>query len=142
MAVVVSSLNGSVRYGRKQQEDKDRLDEIFRTVDRLRWDADNCARLRKEVIPDAPASCLCVIHEDHKKASIISPSGWIEYRFDQTAHTLSRTVPDPSGQRGEPQILLDGVTDFFVAYFPESPSILYRIELKNKSQVRGYLMIR
>ena len=37
-------------------------------------------------------------------------------------------------------LILDKVTDFYLKFFPESKSILYRIELGNE-QIRGYVFL-
>ncbi len=60
----------------------------------------------------------------------------VEYRWFAADRILKRKTG-----RGTFQPLLTGVHDFFVAYFPESRSILYRIELPRKQQIRGYLFL-
>lgn len=37
--------------------------------------------------------------------------------------------------------LVKNVTDFYVSFFPEANSVLYRIEINNKEQVRGYILL-
>lgn len=38
----------------------------------------------------------------------------------------------------DPETLLEGVTDFYIIYYPEAASVLYMIELDSKWQLRGY----
>lgn len=60
----------------------------------------------------------------------------VEYRWDGKAKTLKRR-----SDSGGFQPLLEDVSDFYVAYFAESQSVLYRIEIDQKEQVRGYLFL-
>ncbi len=60
----------------------------------------------------------------------------VEYRYFSQAGELKRKV-----DRGGFQPLLTGASDFYVHYFPETHSILYRIELNKKEQIRGYLFL-
>jgi len=39
------------------------------------------------------------------------------------------------------QPMIDNVTDFYLKYFPESKSLLYRIEVGHKEQIRGYIFL-
>ena len=43
--------------------------------------------------------------------------------------------------RGYFQPLIERVTDFYITYFPDANSVLYRIEVNNKEQVRGYIFL-
>jgi len=125
MAVVISTS--------RTKQDRKQCEQVFLALDRISFDVSNCKLARK-------SNPIPVLHDsDFKGAKFISPWGWIAYRFDQTAGTLKRIVPDPNG---EPQTILDGVANFFITYFPESESVLYRIELNDASQVRGYLFVR
>ncbi len=60
----------------------------------------------------------------------------IEYKYFPKQKILKKKVDS-----GHFQPLLDNVTDFFVAFFKDSNSILYRIEIGNKEQVRGYIFL-
>lgn len=44
--------------------------------------------------------------------------------------------------RGYFQPLLENVTDFFIKFYPDSHSILYRIEVEGKEQIRGYIFLQ
>ena len=39
------------------------------------------------------------------------------------------------------QPLVENVTDFYIKYFPDSYSILYRLEVNRKEQIRGYIFL-
>lgn len=43
--------------------------------------------------------------------------------------------------RGYFQPLIEKVTDFYITYFPDANSVLYRIEVDNKEQIRGYIFL-
>jgi len=43
--------------------------------------------------------------------------------------------------KGHFQPLIDNVTDFASSYFPESRSVLYRLEINHREQVRGYIFL-
>ncbi|MEN8153580.1 MAG: type II secretion system protein [Acidobacteriota bacterium] len=43
--------------------------------------------------------------------------------------------------KGYFQPLIEKVTDFYITYFPDANSVLYRIEVNNKEQVRGYIFL-
>jgi len=60
----------------------------------------------------------------------------VEYRFFPQQSQLKRKV-----DRGTFQPLLEEASDFYVHYFPESNSILYRIEMNKREQIRGYLFL-
>ena len=74
---------------------------------------------------------------DYAKNSVVLVLKEIEYRFFAKQAQLKRKV-----DRGNFQPLLDRVSDFFVSFFPESQSVLYRIEVNKKEQVRGYIFLK
>jgi hypothetical protein len=39
------------------------------------------------------------------------------------------------------QPLIENVTEFYVNFFPEAYSVLYRIEVNKKEQIRGYVFL-
>ena len=39
------------------------------------------------------------------------------------------------------ELVLSDVTDFNVSFFPDAGSVLYRIELQKKDQIRGYIFL-
>jgi hypothetical protein len=60
----------------------------------------------------------------------------VEYKYFPAQHTLKRKTG-----RGNFQPLLEEVTDFYVTFFPDANSVLYRIEVNKKEQVRGYIFL-
>jgi len=60
----------------------------------------------------------------------------VEYRWFAGERVLKRKA-----DRGTFQPLLEGVTDFFFTFFPEDRTVLYRIEVDRREQLRGYLFL-
>lgn len=60
----------------------------------------------------------------------------VRLRFYSRTGQLKRRLDN-----GNFQPLMDNVTDFASTYFPESRSVLYRIEINNREQVRGYIFL-
>jgi hypothetical protein len=60
----------------------------------------------------------------------------VEYRYYPAQHVLKRKADD-----GNFQPLLEEVSDFYVTFFPDAHSVLYRIEVNKKEQVRGYIFL-
>jgi len=60
----------------------------------------------------------------------------VSLRFYSRTGQLKRRLDN-----GNFQPLMDNVTDFASTYFPESRSVLYRIEINNREQVRGYIFL-
>lgn len=79
----------------------------------------------------SPAKC------DHYHPMMAVVLKRIEYKFDPKKGVLSRKV-----DRGRFQPLIENVSDFFIHYYEESSSVLYRIEVNRKEQIRGYIFLR
>ncbi len=60
----------------------------------------------------------------------------VEYRYDPAQRVLKRR-----SDNGTFQPLLEQVSDFYVTFFPDANSVLYRIEIGRKEQVRGYVFL-
>lgn len=60
----------------------------------------------------------------------------VEYKLYPQQYTLKRKV-----NKGFFQPLIEDVTDFNVQFYPESRSVLYRIEINKKEQIRGYIFL-
>jgi prepilin-type N-terminal cleavage/methylation domain-containing protein len=60
----------------------------------------------------------------------------VEYKIYPNQSALKRKV-----NSGYFQPMLEKVTDFNVTYFPEAISVLYRIEIDKKEQIRGYIFL-
>ena len=60
----------------------------------------------------------------------------VEYKLYNEQNALKRKV-----NKGYFQPLIEQVTDFYVKFFPESCSVLYRIEINKREQVRGFIFL-
>jgi type II secretory pathway pseudopilin PulG len=60
----------------------------------------------------------------------------IEYKFYNKQKVLKRKIDN-----GYFQPLIEQVTDFFISYYPDTCSILYRLEINKKEQVQGYIFL-
>ena len=60
----------------------------------------------------------------------------VEYKYYPAQRVLKRKA-----DRGNFQPLLEEVSDFYVTFFPDANSVLYRIEVNKKEQVRGYIFL-
>lgn len=85
---------------------------------------------KNEVILNRP------LQNDFIKSSPVIVLKEIEYKYFPKQKVLKKKV-----NLGYFQPLIENVTDFFVAHFPDSNSILYRIEIGNREQVRGYIFL-
>jgi len=60
----------------------------------------------------------------------------VEYKFYSAQRLLKRKT-----DKGNFQPLLEEVSDFYVTFFPDANSVLYRIEVNKKEQIRGYIFL-
>jgi len=60
----------------------------------------------------------------------------VEYKFYPAQRVLKRKA-----DKGDFQPLLEEVSDFYVTFFPDANSVLYRIEDNKKEQIRGYIFL-
>lgn len=60
----------------------------------------------------------------------------VEYKLYSQQNALKRKV-----NKGFFQPLIEDVTDFNIRFYPESRSVLYRIEINKKEQIRGYIFL-
>jgi hypothetical protein len=60
----------------------------------------------------------------------------VEYKYYPGQRVLKRKT-----DKGNFQPLLEEVSDFYVTFFPDANSVLYRIEVNKKEQVRGYIFL-
>ncbi len=60
----------------------------------------------------------------------------VEYKYYPAQRTLKRKT-----DKGNFQPLLEEVSDFYVTFFPDANSVLYRIEVNKKEQIRGYIFL-
>lgn len=76
------------------------------------------------------------LQNDYLKNSIIVALKQINYKLYSKQNVLKRKT-----DKGYFQPLIENVTDFYIKLFPDSNSVLYRIEINNKEQIRGYIFL-
>ncbi len=76
------------------------------------------------------------IKNDHIKHSVVIPLKETEMKLYKKDMAIKRKV-----DRGYFQPVIEGVTDFYISFFEDSNSVLYRLELNRKEQVRGYIFL-
>lgn len=74
--------------------------------------------------------------DDFPESSGIIVLKEVEYKYYPDQNALKRKVNNGCFLR-----FFEEVTDFYVKFFPESCSVLYRIELKKTEQIRGYVFL-
>lgn len=72
----------------------------------------------------------------YEKNSVIILLKSVSFKYYAKEKTLKRKIDN-----GYFQPMIDNVTDFYLKYFPDSYSLLYRIEVGNKEQIRGYIFL-
>jgi type II secretory pathway component PulJ len=68
--------------------------------------------------------------------SVIVAVETIEYKYFKNSQTLKKKI-----NNGYFQPMADHITDFYIQFFPESNSVLYRIELNFIEQIQGYIFM-
>lgn len=76
------------------------------------------------------------LQNDYSMNSTVVVLKEVQYKIYEDQNILKRKV-----NRGYFQPMIEEVTDFNVTYYPESVSVLYRIEVNKKEQVRGYIFL-
>ncbi len=112
------------------------LEKIFNAVDLIKSDLTTCGKgLNKEKTSDAEIfKC-----EEHSFQTSYLKNGKkirVSYLYDADLHIITRQI-----NKEKVKTLLENVTDFFIAFFSDSNSVLYRIETNGKEQVRGYIFL-
>ena len=76
------------------------------------------------------------LQNDYPINSMVVALKKVIYKYFSTQHMLKRKT-----DKGNFQPLLEEVSDFYVTYFPDANSVLYRIEVNKKEQIRGYIFL-
>ncbi len=76
------------------------------------------------------------LQNDFARASMVVALKRVEYKYYPAQRALKR-----KSDKGNFQPLLEEVSDFYVTFFPDANSVLYRIEVNKKEQVRGYIFL-
>jgi len=74
------------------------------------------------------------LKHDYPRGAVMVVLKEVEYKLYAEDNILKRKV-----DRGYFQPLIEEVTMFAVKYYPEALSLLYRLEVNKKEQVRGYI---
>jgi hypothetical protein len=76
------------------------------------------------------------LRSDFAANSMVVALKRVEYKYYPAQRVLKRKA-----DKGNFQPLLEEVSDFYVTFFPDVNSVLYRIEVNKKEQVRGYIFL-
>ncbi len=76
------------------------------------------------------------LQHDFVRNSAVVALKKVEYRYYPAQRVLKRKADG-----GNFQPLLEEVSDFYVTFFPDANSVLYRLEVNKKEQVRGYVFL-
>ena len=76
------------------------------------------------------------LQNDYVRNSQVVVMKKVEYKYYPAQRTLKRKA-----DKGNFQPLLEEVSDFYVTFFPDANSVLYRIEVNKKEQIRGYIFL-
>jgi len=76
------------------------------------------------------------LQNDFALSSTVVALKKVEYKYYPAQGVLKRKT-----DKGNFQPLLEEVSDFYVTFFPDANSVLYRIEVNKKEQVRGYIFL-
>ncbi|MCP4221699.1 MAG: type II secretion system protein [bacterium] len=76
------------------------------------------------------------LKNEYSRNSLVIVIKEVEYKIYWKQKALKRKV-----NRGYFQPMMENVTDFNIQYFPEAASVLYRIEISGREQIRGYIFL-
>ncbi len=126
---------------------KSLMEKVFSTVDTLKQDLNVCGANMKSGESSVRISAAKPVDGVVRGSTGELECSWrlcegadrietVAYKYFPKLGALRRKV-----NNGHWNTLLDHVTDFYVTYFPDANSILYRIELIKKEQIRGYIFL-
>ena len=76
------------------------------------------------------------LKKDHRMHSTLIPLRETEIKLYKKQKMIKR-----KSDNGYFQPMIEGVTDFYISFFDDSNSLLYRLEINNREQVRGYIFL-
>jgi len=76
------------------------------------------------------------LQNDYPLNSMVVALKKVEYKYYPAQRILKRKA-----DKGNFQPLLEEVSDFYVTFFVDAQSVLYRIEICKKEQIRGYIFL-
>ena len=128
----LTSGTGLSRQNQTNVKGQQKLERLFTAVDQIKSDLTKCGKglseSRRPVF-----ECGADHFSIRFKRKTLQK---VEYRFDPEQKSLARRV-----NRKKVETVLDGVSDFYITFFPESRSVLYRIDLNGKESIRGYIFL-
>lgn len=119
MTVIFATRNQS----KKVTSNQERLENIFHCVDSIKSDLNKCTKM--------PAEHPIHLFNFHCGCDEIA------YKYLPASHELQRRK-----NSGKYKTILTEVSDFYTTYFPDAQSVLYRIEINSKEQIRGYIFLQ
>jgi hypothetical protein len=130
MSVIIA--HSTKMAGKLSQQE--RLEAVFHAVDTIKSDLNKCGlgapdKEKSNCFSNEPQGFSCKHFREDKTIKT-------SYRYNPQEQTLERQV-----NKGEISTLLGEVSDFYVTYFPDANSVLYRIEVNKKEQIRGYIFL-
>lgn len=100
----------------------EKMENLFFAIDQLKTDLEKTTKF--ELINTYSFNC-------HQRHDIIA------YTWDEEKSELLRQTP-----KEKYTAQLKDVSSFYITYFEGSQSVLYRIEMNNKEQIRGYVWLK
>ncbi|MCK4766477.1 MAG: type II secretion system protein [Candidatus Aminicenantes bacterium] len=76
------------------------------------------------------------LQNDYPEKSCIVVLKRVEYKLYDKENVLKRKL-----DRGYFQPIVENVSDFSVTFFPDANSVLYRVEVNEREQIRGYIFL-
>lgn len=76
------------------------------------------------------------LKNDYRENTCIVALKQVEYKLYEKENVLKRKL-----DRGYFQPVVENVSDFAVTFFPDANSVLYRVEVNKREQIRGYIFL-
>ena len=127
--------NGRAAHQESQQcnQNNEELKVLFNAIDQIKTDLGSCGKGITENDLKCFGSGDHYFYSKWRNEDKLVQAG---YWYDDEMNLLLRRVNNQ-----KPEIVLWNITDFYINYFESSQSILYRLELNHKQQVRGYIFL-
>ena len=116
-----------VKQEKKFNKEQQILEMIFQTVDLLKQDFKNA-----EIFELGSNSFTCTRHIEVKLKN--------EEGTKRVKKIVKWVYKNGCLKRNSSKII--SLTDFFISFFDDSKSVLYRLEINNREQVRGYIFLK
>ena len=123
----------------KKASNQKHMEQIFHCVDTIKSDLNKCGMRLQEEIKSSSFHAICFDAKGFSvkfKTQDNGPISTITWKYDPHHQILFRKR---NGHNIAP--FLNNVSDFYVTFFPDANSVLYRIEVNKKEQIRGYFFL-